>query len=123
MRAVFRVINRELVNKVIDIARRENGQVTPRVPTRGIGRAAAMNALPGRTWPMTVESFINSRSKQEQAELAALMALGREPFTLFVGDVAALADPKFWTCNVGEYLASKGGLARYLEEGMRVIGL
>jgi hypothetical protein len=123
IRAAFRVVTRDLVEEVIDISRRENKADTPSREPRGMGRAAAASAFPGWADSMTVKSFINKLPKKEQAELAALMVLGREPLTLRARDVETAVDPASWTCNLGQYLASKGGLARYLQEGMRVVGL
>jgi len=123
MRAAFRVITRDLVQEVIVIANRENNGGSLDTAAQQAGRAAAMGTFAGRIQSMTVESFIDSLPKKEQAELAALMVLGREPHILRARDVEAAADPTSWTCSLGQYLASKGGLARYLQEGMRVLGL
>lgn len=123
MRSAFRTITRERVEEVIDIARWENERYAWIAGSRGISGTAATATFPGRIESRTVESFVNSLPKKEQAELAALMVLGREPHALRSRDVEAAVDPASWTCNLGQYLASKGGLARYLQEGMRVVGL
>ena len=123
MRAAFRAITRDLVEEVITIAHRENERGARGTASRGKVRQAATATYVGRITLMTVAAFINSLSEKEQAELAALMVLGREPHSLRAWDVEAAADPASWTCDLGQYLASKGGLARYLQEGMRVIGI
>ena len=123
MRAAFRAITRDLVDQVIAIAQRENEQGDPGTSSRSKVKQAATATYVGRITPMTVETLINSLPKKEQAELAALMVLGREPHIPRASDVEAAADPASWTCDLGQYLASKGGLARHLQEGMRVIGL
>jgi len=123
MRSAFRAITRERVEELIDVARLENERYAWIAGSRGIGGTAATATFPGRIESRTVESFVNSLPKKVQAELTALMVLGREPRTLSARDVVLAADPASWTCNLGQYLASKGGLARYLQEGMRVVGL
>ena len=102
MRSAFRTITRDLVHEVIDLANRENNRGVPGIASRGPGRAAAMATFPGRMPSMTVESFIDSLQKKEQAELAALMVLGREPHILRARDVEAAADPTSWTFSLGQ---------------------
>jgi hypothetical protein len=123
MRSAFREITRERVEELIDVARLENERYAWTTRSRGISGTAATATYPGTSKLMTVESFVNSLPRKEQAELTALMVLGREPRTLSARGVELAADPAYWTCNLGQYLASKGGLARYLQEGMRVVGL
>lgn len=123
MRSAFRAITRERVEEVIHIARLENERYAWIAGSRGISGTAATATFPGRIETRTVESFVNSLPRKEQAELTALMVLGREPLTLSAMAVVVAADPASWTGNLGQYLASKGGLARYLQEGMRVVGL
>lgn len=123
MRSAFRAITRERVEEVIHIARLENERYAWIAGSRGISGTAATATFPGRIETRTVESFVNSLPRKEQAELTALMVLGREPLTLSARAVVVAADPASWTGNLGQYLGSKGGLARYLQEGMRVVGL
>ena len=135
MRAAFRAITRDLVEEVIATAHRENERgavcrdcgtdmkLSPGTSSRGKVRQAATATYVGRITPMTVESFINSLPEKKQAGLAALMVLGREQYFLTAQDVEAAADPASWTCDLGQYLASKGALPRYLQEGMRIIGI
>jgi|LakMenEpi03Aug12_release.lakeMendotaPanAssembly.Ray.scaffolds.fasta_scaffold927064_2 hypothetical protein len=123
VRTLFRAITRRRVEEVIAIARHESGPGNACPPTRGMGRTAATTIFENGDDVITVESFVNSLPKDEQAELAGLMVLGREPLSLSVGDIAATCDPTFWRENIGRYLATKSRLAQYLEKGMRVVGL
>lgn len=123
MRAAFRVITRTIVEQVIFLARYENRCASTSPAQRGGAKTAATSAYAGRVRPSTVEQFVNALPKQERAELASLMVLGREPHMVTARDLRVTCTPSYWRLDLGQYLASKGALAAYLTEGMKVVGL
>lgn len=123
MRVPFGAITRDLVEQVIEVSQFEQNQIRGVSPGKRESGMPSTQASPGRVGRVTVKSFINSLSPEEQAELASLMILGREPTSYTVQDIEATCDPTYWRSDVGEYLASKGSLAEFLRKGMQVIGL
>lgn len=123
IRGAFRAITRDIVEQVIVLARHENGYRSTSPVRRARAKTAATSTYADRVRPSGVEQFVNALPKQGQAELASLMILGREPHMVAARDLQATCHPSYWRLNVGQYLASKGALADYLTEGMKVAGL
>ncbi len=131
MSRMLRAATRSLVLDLIEVADEENVRVyrqPPRHSTRTRSRVAhseaASKTLSGRLPTVTVKQFVDARSAAEQAELMAIMQLGRTPFGISAAEFAVLCEPDTPPRrDLGQYLASKGHLATWLERGLDRLGL
>lgn len=120
-------INPDTVCNLIQLARAFHVQETVSIPEEPLNTSDdwALQVLAGHAGDPTYQEFIlavRDLEPDQQANLVALMWLGREEYGAEEWDAALRRARSELTSNTAEYLIAKPYLAEYLEEGLDKLG-
>lgn len=100
---------------MISLALKANAEAQPDRGPLGLGKTAS---------ELEVRRRIDSLSDEEKCELLAVMWIGRRDAGITPGSFATLVEQASNQLDhVGSYMESKGPLAEYLAEGVRLLRL
>lgn len=120
-------INPETVCNLVQLARSFHVQETVSIPEEPLNSSDdwARQVLAGHAGNPTYQEFITTvrdLEPDQQANLVALMWIGREEYMANEWDAALRRAKSEMTSHTAEYLISKPYLADYLEEGLQQLG-
>jgi len=120
-------INPDIVCYLIQLARAFHVQETVSIPEEPLNSSDdwAMQVLAGHAGDPTYQEFIiavRDLEPDQQANLVALMWIGREEYGPEEWNTALRRAAGEMTRHTAEYLIAKPYLAEYLEEGLQQLG-